>query len=69
MIPIKIIGVSTGSLLVDFAGSLQDHKRTYFGPVNIEKMAVKLLDDQGNVLNLNGVDWCVTLLCECLYQY
>ncbi len=69
MIPIKIIGVSTGSLLVDFAGSLQDHKRTYFGPVNIEKMAVKLLDDKGNVLNLNGVDWCVTLLCECLYQY
>ena len=69
MIPIKIIGLSTGALLVDFAGSLQDHKRTYFGPVNIEKMAVKLLDDKGNVLNLNGVDWCVTLLCECLYQY
>jgi hypothetical protein len=21
------------------------------------------------VLNLNGSDWCVTLVCECLYQY
>jgi hypothetical protein len=63
------VGVPTGSLLVEFSGSLQDSKRTYFGPVNIERMAVKLLDDKGNVLNLNGNDWCVTLVCECLYQY
>lgn len=62
-------GVPTGSLLVEFSGSLQDNGRTYFGPVNIERMAVKLLDDKGNVLNLNGNDWCVTLVCECLYQY
>jgi hypothetical protein len=69
MIPIKISGVSTGTLLVEFSGSLQDNIRTYFGPVNIERMAIRLLDDKGNVLNLNGTDWCVTLLCECLYQY
>jgi len=62
-------GVPTGSLLVDFSGSLQDSSRIYFGPVNIERMAVKLLDDKGNLLNLNGNDWCVTLVCECLYQY
>ena len=69
-IPIKTsVGVPTGSLLVEFSGSLQDSSRTYFGPVNIDRMAVKLLDDKGNVLNLNGNDWCVTLLCECLYQY
>ena len=70
IIPIKTsVGVPTGSLLVEFSGSLQDSSRTYFGPVNIERMAVKLLDDKGNVLNLNGNDWCVTLVCECLYQY
>jgi hypothetical protein len=69
-IPIKTsVGVPTGSLLVEFSGSLQDSSRTYFGPVNIDRMAIKLLDDKGNVLNLNGTDWCVTLLCECLYQY
>jgi len=68
-IPIKTAGLSTGSLLVEFSGSLQDNIRTYFGPINIERMAVKLLDDKGNVLNLNGNDWCVTLICECLYQY
>ena len=70
ILPIKTsTGVPTGSLLVEFSGSLQDNSRVYFGPVNIDRMAVKLLDDKGNILNLNGNDWCFTLLCECLYQY
>ena len=70
IIPVKTsTGVPTGSLLVEFSGSLQNISRTYFGPVNIDRMAVKLLDDKGNVLNLNGNDWCFTLICECLYQY
>ena len=69
MIPVKTSGQSTGSLLVEFSGSLQDNIRIYFGPVNIERMRVRLMDDKGNQLNLNGGDWCVTLICECLYQY
>lgn len=69
IIPVKTSGTSIGTLLVEFSGSLQDNIRTYFGPVNIERMKVKLLDDKGNVLNLNGADWCVTLICDCLYQY
>jgi hypothetical protein len=70
IIPVKTsVGVPTGSLLVEFSGSLQSSSRVYFGPVNIERMAVKLLDDKGNVLNLNGNDWCFTLVAECLYQY
>jgi hypothetical protein len=70
ILPVKTsTGVLTGSLLVEFSGSLQDSVRTYFGPVNIERMAIKLLDDKGNVLNLNGNNWCITLIAECLYQY
>ncbi|MFY7731202.1 MAG: hypothetical protein ACOVRN_16915 [Flavobacterium sp.] len=70
IIPVKTsAGVPTGSLLVEFSGSLQDSVRTYFGPVNIDRFAVKLLDDKGNVINLNGTDWCVSLIAECLYQY
>ncbi len=70
VLPVKTsTGVPTGTLLVEFSGSLQDNERTYFGPVNIERLGVKLLDDRGNVVNLNGVDWCVTLIAECLYQY
>ena len=69
ILPIKTAGLSTGSLLVEFSGSIQDNNRTYFGPVNIDRMCVKLMDDKGNILNLNGTDWCVTIICECLYQY
>ena len=70
ILPIKTsTTIPTGTLIVEFSGSLQDSSRIYFGPVNIERMAVKLLDDKGNVLNLNGNDWCFTLVCECLYQY
>jgi hypothetical protein len=69
IIPIKTSGVSTGTVLVEFSGSLQDNIRTYFGPVNIERLAVKLLNDKGHVLNLNGLDWVITLICDCLYQY
>ena len=70
IVPVKTsAGLPTGTLLVEFSGSLQDNSRVYFGPVNIDRMAVKLLDDKGNVLNLNGNDWCFTLVCECLYQY
>ena len=69
VLPVKTAGLSTGSLIVEFSGSIQDNSRTYFGPVNIDRMCIKLLDDKGNILNLNGNDWCVTLICECLYQY
>lgn len=70
ILPVKTsVGVPTGNLLVEVSGSIQENKRVYFGPVDIDRMAVKLLDDKGNMLNLNGNDWACTLLCECLYQY
>ena len=69
ILPIKVAGLPTGSLIVEFSGSIQENIRTYFGPVDIDRMCVKLIDDKGNILNLNGSDWCVTLICECLYQY
>ena len=69
LIPIKHGGMSTGDLYVDFSGSLQDNKRIYFGPVDIDRMHVRLLDDKGNVVNLHGADWCVTIITENLYQY
>ena len=69
IIPIKRASMKIGDVYVDFGGSLQDNKRIYFGPVNFERLHVKLLDDKGNVLNLNGVDWSFTLMTENLYQY
>jgi hypothetical protein len=69
IIPVKTSNLSTGSILVEFSGSLQENIRTYFGPVNIERLAVKLLNDKGHVIDLNGIDWVITLICDCLYQY
>lgn len=69
IIPLKVSKMTFGETYVEFGGTLQDHKRTYFGPVNIERFRVKLLDDKGNVVNLNGGDWSFTLISDNLYQY
>jgi hypothetical protein len=69
ILPIKLGSMKMGDVNTEFGGSMQDNKRIYFGPVNISRLRVKLLDDRGNIVNLNGCDWCVTLLSENLYQY
>ena len=69
LIPVKHTGMKTGDLYVEFSGSLQDNKRIYFGPVDIDRMKVRLLDDRGFVVDLHGSDWCITLISENLYQY
>lgn len=68
LIPVKN-GLSLGSLYTELSGSLQNFKRTYFGPVNIDRLRVTLQDDKGNILNLNGAEWSITLISENLYQY
>jgi hypothetical protein len=69
--PNSIINLAfiTGNQVYEYSSTLQDNIRTYFGPVNLEKLSIKLLDDKGNLLNLHGTDWCLTLICECLYQH
>lgn len=69
IIPLDKKNMVTGELYVEDSSTLQLNKRIYFGPVNIERMRLKLLDDRGNVLNLNGADWCLTIIAELLYQY
>ena len=69
LIPVKGGGLKTGDAYVDFGGTLQNNTRVYFGPVNIERMRVTLYNDKGQILNLNGLDWSITLISENLYQY
>jgi hypothetical protein len=69
IIPIKTKSLATGDLIVELTGPLQDNKRTYFGPVNVDRMRVSLYDDKGNILNLNGADWGFTIIATLLYQY
>ena len=68
VIPIKQ-SQNGGTLYVDFSGQLQDNRRTYFGPVDIDRMRIRLLNDKGHVVNLNGADWAITIISENLYQY
>lgn len=67
-IPVKYGSNSFGNMLVEDK-YIDMFERKYFGPVNIEKMKVSLLDDKGNILDLNGTDWSVTLSIKNLYQY
>jgi hypothetical protein len=70
IIPIKrASNTPIGTVITEFSGALQDNVRNYFGPVNISRLRLKLSDDRGNILNLNGSDWCATLIATCLYQY
>ena len=43
--------------------------RLYFGPVNIGRVKIAVYNDAGQLLNLNGQDFSLTLQCEELYQY
>lgn len=69
IIPIKYGSLSTGELFSETSGQFQDNNRIYFGPVNIDRLRIKLLDDRGNVIDLHGADWCITLISQNLYQY
>jgi hypothetical protein len=42
--------------------------RSYFGPVDIQKMRITVLDEFGRVLNLNNMDWSMAIMFECMYE-
>ena len=42
--------------------------RNYFGPVDIKKLGIQLLDEYGRIVNLRNSDWSFTLILTCLYQ-
>jgi hypothetical protein len=45
-----------------------NRSRTYFGPVNIEKMRITLYDEYGRIISLNNMDWSCSLMFECMYS-
>lgn len=64
LIPLKLSGLAFGSTYMEFGGTLQNQDRKYFGPVRIQKFSVKLMNDKGEVVNLNGGNWSFTIICE-----
>ena len=43
-------------------------KRNYFGPVTINKFKISLIDEFGRIVDLNNMDWSLSLLFECIYN-
>jgi hypothetical protein len=68
LLPVKTTGMQPGSILVEVGGQLQMQERIYFGPVNIRRLAVKLVNDKGDIVDLNGGNWSFQLVCVQLYQ-
>ena len=46
----------------------QKNVREYFGPTDINRLRVQLLDEYGRPFSLNNMDWSFIITCECLYN-
>jgi len=68
IIPVKTAGLTIGTPYIEFGGTLQNQDRLYFGPVNIHRMTIRLLNDRGDLVDLNNVNWSFSLVCEQLYR-
>ena len=69
LIPLKGTNqLQFGNMLIDDF-NLRETERVYFGPVDLERFRVRLVDDQGYTVNLNGNNWSFTMNATCLYQY
>ena len=58
-----------GEILTLTGTGVNSTAREYFGPVDLQKIHVKLLDNAGNYVNLQGRDWSMSLVVTQLYQY
>ena len=47
---------------------LQKHVREYFGPTDINKLKIQLLDEYGRTFPINDMDWSFVLSFECFYN-
>ena len=54
--------------LVNFDDIFYQSRRNYFGPVNIKKLKIKLLDELGRVVDLNNNDFSFSLQIDQLYD-
>jgi len=42
--------------------------REYFGPVNLNSFTIQLLDEYGRIINLNNMDYSITLILTTIYD-
>jgi hypothetical protein len=66
LIPMKLTGMQFGQTYMEFGGTMQNQDRKYYGPVRIQKFAIKLMNDKGQTVDLNGANFSICLICEIL---
>ena len=54
---------------IDIFSGINEIKRIYFGPLTVDRLEIKLIDDKGFIVDLNGLDWSFSLITEHLYKY
>ena len=56
------------SLLMETNLAVVSEPRIYFGPVDIQRVRVRLFDDRGNVINMNNANYSFCLVFKMLYD-
>ena len=56
------------SLLMENDLSIVTEPRTYFGPVDIQRLRVRLFDDHGRILEMNNANYSFCLVFKMLYD-
>lgn len=67
-IPLKLGSTGVGQPYIEFSGTLQNQDRSYFGPINLRRFGVRLINDRGDTVDLNGQNWQMQILCEIMYN-
>jgi hypothetical protein len=65
-----MIPITSSSFYVNFnnGNDLIEKKREYFGPVRIQRLKIQLLNQYGDVINLNNMDYSFSLELEVGYD-
>jgi len=56
------------SLLMQNDFSIVTEPRTYFGPVDIQRLRIRIFDDRGRLINMNNADYSFCLSLKMLYD-
>jgi hypothetical protein len=68
---LAVIPVTSNSFNICFDNgiNLLEKKREYYGPVNIQRLKIQLLNQYGEILNLNNMDFSFSLEFEIGYDW
>ena len=56
------------SLVINDNNNTLSKVRRYNGPVNLSRFQIKLLDHFGSLIDLNNMDYSITIELEILYE-